>query len=193
MATINTVEQVVNALKNGNVAVVPTDTLYGIVVLAKNKDAVKKLYKIKQRDNNKPCIILINDISQIDQFNIKINNEKEEFLNNIWPGPVSVILSCNDKKFTYLHKGLNSIAFRLISKKSRNLYNIISQTGPLLAPSANPQGQEPATCVYGARRYFGTNVDAYLCGGTRKNKASTIVDYTNDKYKIIRQGDFKIK
>ncbi len=76
----------------------------------------------------------------------------------------------------------------MIGKKSRNLYTILTHTGPLVAPSANPQGEDPATCVWGAKRYFGDSVSAYLCGGTRKGIASTIVEYTGQKPRIIRQG-----
>lgn len=192
MATINTPSEVIKSLMAGDIAVVPTDTLYGIVVRANDKSAVKKLYKVKARDLNKPCIVLITDIKQLKDFGVVINENQKEFLNKYWPGAVSVILPTNSKKYEYLHKGIGSIAFRMIGPRSRNLYGIMQQTGPLLAPSANPQGKDPATCIHGARRYFGADVTAYLCGGTRRSLPSTLVDYTKTKPALIRAGKVNI-
>jgi L-threonylcarbamoyladenylate synthase len=81
MATINTVPEVIRALMNSEVAVVPTDTLYGIVARAMDKKAVEKLYKVKARDKKKPCIVLITEIEELKDFGVKLSEEQEEFLN----------------------------------------------------------------------------------------------------------------
>jgi len=184
----NTVNQVIDTLKNGGVAIVPTDTLYGIICRAMDKRAVSRLYKVKQRDTKKPCIILVTNYEQIKSFGINITEKQKEFMNTYWPGAVSIILPCKTIKYEYLHRGIGSIAFRLISKKSRNLYKIIEEVGPVLAPSANPEGMPPATCENKAHRYFKDTVNAYLAGGTRRGEPSTLVDYTGLKPKILRQG-----
>jgi len=188
----NTLQEVVTSLKDGGIAIVPTDTIYGIVCSAQNKKAVNKLYKIKQRDLDKPCIILVTNIEQIKSFRVDISDFKKDFMNKYWPGSLSIIMPCDTKKYEYLHRGIGSIAFRMIGKKSRNLYKIINEVGPILAPSANPQGSPPATCENKARKYFGDSVDAYLAGGTRKGLASTLVDYTSTTPKVLRQGKIKI-
>jgi L-threonylcarbamoyladenylate synthase len=189
----NTINEVINTLKSGGIAIVPTDTIYGIICSAQNKKAVTKLYKVKQRDADKPCIILITNLNQIKSFGVDISSTQKDFFITYWPGAVSVILKCNTKKYEYLHKGIGSIAFRMIGKKNRNLYKIIEEVGPVLAPSANPQGMPPATCENKAKRYFGDRVDAYLCGGTRRSLPSTLVDYTGSKIKVVRQGKVNIK
>ncbi len=188
----NTVNQVIDTLKNSGVAIVPTDTMYGIICRAIDKRAVNKLYKIKQRDTKKPCIILVTDVVQIKSFGISITEKQQDFMNKYWPGAVSIVLPCNSKKYEYLHRGIGSIAFRMIGKKSRNLYKIINSVGPVLAPSANPEGQPPATCENKAHRYFKDTVDAYLAGGTRRGEPSTLVDYSGSKPKILRQGKVNI-
>lgn len=188
----NKTEEIISGLKKGDVAIVPTDTLYGIICGAKNKTAVSKLYKIKERDQNKPCIILVNSYEQIKSFGVDITEKQKEFMEKYWPGSVSIILPCNSKKYEYLHKGLESIAFRMIGKKSRNLYKILNEVGPVLAPSANPQGLPPATCENKAYRYFKGKVNLYLAGGTRRSEPSTLVDYTKTKPRILRQGNVKI-
>ncbi len=188
----NTVNEVINTLKSGGIAIVPTDTMYGIICAAQDKKAVAKLYKVKQRDADKPCIILVTNLDQIKSFGIDITQKQKDFMNQYWPGAVSVILPTQSKKFEYLHRGHGSIAFRMIGPRNRNLYKIIESVGPVLAPSANPQGMPPATCENKAKRYFGDKVDAYLCGGTRRSLPSTLVDYTKTKPTLIRAGKVSI-
>ena len=185
--------QVIKALNSGGIAVILTDTIYGIVAKAEDKKSVDKVYKIKGRDHTKPLIVLINSIDSLKVFDVKLNQNQNNFLNKNWPGKVSIILPVNKNKFKYIHRGSGSIAFRMIGPVNRNLFSIINSVGPIVAPSANPQGLPPATCIHKAHKYFGSTVDAYLDGGTKKGIASTVVDYTKDKPKIIRQGLVAIK
>lgn len=176
------------ALENGGIAVVPTDTLYGILAKASNKKAVERIYDIKGRDNDKPFIILITDYKDLEKFNIKIKDESvfqeiEKYKNK----KVSFILPCVNKKFIYLHRGKNALAFRIIKPKNKNLFNLIKKIGPLVAPSANPQGLAPAKNRKEARMYFGKKVDAYVCSGTRNTKPSTVISFVEGQVKVLRK------
>ena len=180
-----------NVLKQGGIAIVPTDTLYGIVGSAFDKKAVERIYKVRGRNKNKPCVVLISSIKDLDKFGIKHSNILQNvrmFLNK----KVSVILQVLSDKFKYLHRGKKSLAFRLITPRNKNLFNILQTVGPLIAASANPEGLEPAKNRKQARVYFGKTVDSYVCSGTKIGKASTIVDYTKTKPKVVRQGSVMI-
>ena len=186
-----TVEQV---LKKDGIAVIPTDTLYGIVGSAFSKKAVERIYKLKGRDEKKPCIVLITSFADLKKFGISLSKEHKEFLNTIWPGKVSVILPVTNAKFSYLHRGTKTIAFRMISPRQGHLYNLIKRVGPIVAPSANPQGAKPARNRKEARAYFEENVDAYICYGTREGKPSTLVSIdTKGMIQVLREGVVKIK
>ena len=182
-----------NILKRGGIAVIPTDTIYGLVAKASDKKAVEKVYKVRGRDKNKPCIVLISSFSDLKNFGIKLEENQRKFLEEVWPGKISVILPCTSAKLKYLHRGKKSIAFRMIGKRNKNLFNIIKSIGPLIAPSANPQGMPPATKRSEARKYFGVSVDAYVCVGTKISKPSTLVEYKKGKLVILREGAVKIK
>ena len=184
------VEQV---LKKGGVVVIPTDTLYGIVARALDEKAVEKVYVIRKRSEKKPCIVLITSLSDLGKFQIKISKEQKVFLNTVWPNKVSVILSCPEKKFEYLHRGTKTIAFRMIGPRSGHLFELIKRVGPIVAPSANPQGLAPARNRREARNYFGDSVDAYLCYGTREGKPSTLVSIDTKGIHILREGVVKIQ
>ena len=179
-------------LKRDGVVVLPTDTLYGILGKAQSRKAVERIYEIKGRDENKPFIVLITSLKQIQDFGIKINAKQAKFLEKIWPGKVSVILPCPLKKWEYLHRGEKSIAFRMIGQKNKNLFNLINKTGALVAPSVNTQGGKPAENINEAKNYFKDSVDLYVNVGEKKSQPSTLIKFEDDKIIILRQGSVKI-
>ncbi len=174
-------------LKKEGVVILPTDTLYGIIGSASSKKAVERIYKTKGRNDNKPFIVLINSYKQLEIFEIKIDGEQAKIFSKFWPGKVSVILPCKLSKFKYIHRGMNSIAFRMIGPKNKNLFNLINKVGPLVAPSANPESEKPAENITEAKKYFGNEIDLYISSGTRKSKPSKIIKYENGEYLILRK------
>lgn len=189
----NNWEKAKEILKNDGVVILPTDTLYGIIGRALSKKAVEKIYKIKGRIENKPFIILITSYKDLDIFDIKVGKEQAKFLKKIWPGKVSVILSCEIDKWHYIHRGIGSIAFRMISSKNKNLFNLINKVGPLVAPSANKEGDQAAEDITKAKGYFSNEIQLYINSGKRKYKASTLIKFKNDSWVVLRQGEKKIK
>lgn len=177
------VKQVIQVLNLGGIAIIPTDTLYGICARVGDKKAIKKIYKIKDRDKTKPLIVLINKIEDLKLFEVNLSIDQV----GCFKPKTSIILSVPKNKFKYIHRETSAIAFRLINKKNLNLWNIINSVGPIVAPSANPEGLNPAINIKQAKDYFGNNVDVYLDGGIRKGKPSTIIDFTTKKSKILRK------
>lgn len=176
-------------LLEGAIGVIPTDTIYGICASALNKKAVEKVYKLRKRNLNKPCIILINNFNELKKFKIKLTKNQQELLQKIWPSKISVILKCESSKFKYLHRGTKTLAFRL--PKNKLILSILKISGPLIAPSANFEGEKSAQTIGQAKKYFNKNV-FYLNRGKLKNKPSAIIDLTKHKVKVVRRGaDFK--
>ena|SRR3989344_1639825 len=175
-----------SVLKSGGVAVMPTDTIYGVVGQALREETVKRIFKIKKRAAKKPCIVLIGERNELKKFGINLTRAEEKEIKKLWSKPASIVLDCTHKKFSYLHRGTKTLAFRLpASKKFRDF---LKSTGPLVAPSANPEGLPPARSIREARKYFGSNIDFYADGGTRRGKPSKIVRlYKNGSRTIIRE------
>ena len=179
-------------LRKDGVVVLPTDTLYGVVTRALSKKAVERLYEVKNRIENKPFILLITSYKDLENFGIKIDKNQAKFLEKIWPGKVSIIFPCYLNKWRYIHRGVESIAFRMIGIRNKNLFNLIKRVGPIVAPSANKEGEKPAENIIEAKRYFKDEVDLYINKGERKFKPSTLIKLKNDDWIILRQGDEKI-
>lgn len=182
-------KELIKKINNGQAAIIPTDTIYGLVGQALNKGTVELIYQLKNRRPDKPFIILISSINQLKLFGVVLSRKQRDFLNQYWPGKVSVILSCKYKKFAYLHRNTNSLAFRLPNDKF--LLSIIKQTGPLIAPSANPEGDKPAEDLRQAKKYFANKV-VYYGRGKLSGLSSTLVSLIKDRVEIIRQGSVKI-
>lgn len=180
------IERAIIIIQNGGVGVLPTDTLYGLVGSALNVDVVDHIYDLKQRNPDKPLIVLISDVAQLEQFGIITSDSLIERLRTYWPGPYTVILPTVDDQFEYLHRGTNNIAFRL--PDDEQLIDFISQTGPIVAPSANVEGMPPAGNTEEARSYFGTDVDFYVDGEELRGNPSTIISFDGEEVIIERGG-----
>ena len=184
-------KKIITILKKDGTGILPTDTLYGIVSSAFSKQAVERIYKIKKRNPKKPLIILISSLIDLKKFGISGRHIRTNrlTLEKFWPGPVSIVFPCTStvkvKKIKYLHRGTKTLAFRFPKKKS--LIKILKQTGPLVAPSANPEGKKPATTIAMAKKYFGDEMDFYMSGGILKNKPSALISIgEKGKIKILR-------
>ena len=177
-------EKNINILKSGGVGVILTDTIYGILGLALNPKTVERIYEVKGRNKNKPLIILISQFSDLELFDVKLTTELKKTLSKYWPGKVSIILPCSNQKFEYLHRGQNSLAFRL--PKNKRLIQLLKQTGPLVAPSANPQDKKPAESIEEAQNYFGEKVDFYEDGKLKDSKPSTLIKIEGNRIILIR-------
>lgn len=182
-------KEAVRVLENGGIGVLRTDTIYGILGQALNKSAVLRVYKTKNRDFNQPSIVLISGIKDLDLFGIVLKEKQRIVLGQLWPGKISIILPCR-RKFLFSNQNPKSIAFRLPNKK--RLRAIIEKTGPLIAPSANPNGMKPARNIDQAKAYFKDSVDFYIDGGTAYDEASTLVSLVEDRLIIHRRGKYRI-
>lgn len=183
--------QIIKLLKEGKVGVIPTDTIYGIVGSAQNPETVEKIYKLRKRALDKPMIILIASLNDLNYFNITLTEKQKKVLEKIWPNPVSVILPCISNKFEYLHRGKKSLAFRM--PKNEILLDILKNAGSLVAPSANFEGEKPSENIEEAKKYFGNKVSFYINGGVLSSLPSTIVEVNEEgEFKVLRAGAFRI-
>ena len=180
---MDTNKALIHELENGGIAVIPTDTLYGIVASTLKPQAVEKVYQLRRRSPAKPCIILISDQSQLETLGIHVDAYQQKVLDQYWPGPVSMILSTT-LDASYLHRGTKTLAVRLPNNDI--LRQVIRQTGPLIAPSANLEGHSPAITIREAHTYFADTVGTYIDGGTLQGKPSGLIDITKSAPKIIR-------
>lgn len=167
------------SLQDGACAVIPTDTIYGIVTSALHKEGVERIYTIKGRSPEKPCIILLDSPERMRDFGVS-----DEWIEKVHDfkasGPTSFIVPITRTNLEYLVRNTQTLAFRI--PQNEELHNLLMQTGPLIAPSANPEGFPPATTIDEARDYFGDKVDYFIDGGTIVGTPSVLIDLKTGKH-----------
>ncbi|WP_457755315.1 L-threonylcarbamoyladenylate synthase [Thermovibrio ammonificans] len=174
-----TIASLINA---GAVGCLPTDTLYGLVGSALNGNAVSRVYRIKGRDPNKPLIVLFKSPEQLGELGVKVPKALEKGIKALYPAPVTLVLPLSESSpFRSIFKR-DDLAVRV--PNSPLLLELLELTGPLFAPSANPQGLKPAENCRECLKYFKNAVD-FCAEGETGNIASTIV-------KVLPEGELKL-
>jgi L-threonylcarbamoyladenylate synthase len=176
-------ERVAKKLLSGAVAVLPTDTIYGLVCLAALPETVARLYKTKHREN-KPGTVIAANIDQLVELGLKRRYLKA--VEQYWPNPLSVVIPVGHE-LDYLTQGVPGLAVRI--PKDSVIRNLLLQTGPLLTTSANMPGEPVSDTINDALTYFGETVDIYVDGGNLSdNPPSTVIRIVDDAVEVLRQG-----
>lgn len=174
-------QRLTEALQAGGIAILRTDTLYGVVAVATNQAAVERVYEVKSRQPDKQLIVLI---SSIDDVFDSYPPEVVDRIKGLWPGKNTIVLPSQHAP-DWLLRGGDSLAYRL--PDSTELRELIAQTGPLVAPSANPESLPPAMTIDQATAYFGDNIDVYVDGGTVIDASpSNIYRLDNGRFEQLR-------
>lgn len=152
-------DRLIETLRSGGVAVLRTDTLYGVVGRADMQETVERIYAAKGRTPTKSPIVLI---SSVEQLFDRYDETTLEAVHAYWPGRHSIILPSAHAP-EWITRGNNSVAYRVPGLSM--LRELLEVVGPLVAPSANIEGQPPARTIEDAREYFGDFIDHYEDGG----------------------------
>lgn len=174
-------------IKNGGVVDFPTDTVYGIGCDPYNKDAIKRIYKIKSRKSSKslPILVFSKDIAM---SIVGFDKNSEKIADEFWSGPLTLILKLKDRNLESLSVN-GKIAIR-VPKHSCTL-KLLKECNFLIGTSANISGTgsftNPAECYQNIQDF-----DLFLDGKTISSDGeSTIIEFEEDKLKIHREGILK--
>ena len=174
-------------IQSGAVGILPMDTVYGLVCSASDEAAVKRLYRIKSREN-KPGTVIACSTDQLVELGIKARYLKA--VTQFWPNAISIEIP---NQISYLNQSTGRQAFRVI-KQPVELLNLLGITGPLLTSSANLPGEKPAGTIAEAQKSFGESIDFYVDGGNLSgHKPSTLIRIVDDAVEVLREGAVNIE
>lgn len=175
-------DKIVQALLKGQLVVMRTDTIYGILASVNNPKAIDRLYSVRRRSPDKGSIILLSSIEELPISDTYIKRAYEK-LNT--ERPTTIIVPARDNYLPHAHREKNTLAFRVVNLPK--LQQIIAEAGPVLAPSANPEGSPPAQNIQQAMQYFGDKASLYVDGGeVTDTPPSRIVEISAKKLAILR-------
>lgn len=163
-------------IKEGGVALFPTDTVCGLFASPKKPEAVNKIYKIKKRDLSKPLAMLVPSVDSVWGM-VNKNNSLEKKLKENWPGAVTFILNKKDG---------GTIGVRMPDFKP--LLELLSLTGPLYATSANISGKPAPAQVSEVEEEVKSECGiAVHLDIKSKGKPSRVIDLTGEGEEVIRE------
>ncbi len=172
----------------GKIICFPTDTVYGVGALASDESAIKKIYKMKNRSDNKPLPILCSKVSQVEEY-AYISKKARTLMEKYWPGALTIILNKKEGAFDNIAEA--TLAFRM--PDSSVSLKIIDHFSLLATTSVNTSGEKELNSVSEIEEKFSSYIDYLVIdSATFSSVASTIVDATSDTLKVIRQGNIVI-
>lgn len=175
------------ALKAGRLVVVPTDTVYGIAADAFDSDAVTSLLRAKGRGRDMPVPVLVGSWNTIDGLVNTVRPQARELIRAFWPGGLSLVVHQAPSLACDLGDTRGTVMLRMPLHPV--VLELLREVGPLAVSSANVSGRPPATTVDEARTQLGGSASVYLDGGPAEHAvASTIVDLTADRPRVLREG-----
>lgn len=177
----------VAAVRRGQLIVLPTDTVYGVGVDAFDADAVQRLLDAKGRGRDMPPPVLISSATTLDALATDLPGWATGLVERYWPGPLTIVCRQQPSLRWDLGETQGTVAIRM--PDDAGALELLERTGPLAVSSANITGEPAATDADSAGRMFGESVEVVLDGGPSVGTvASTIVDCTGDRPRILREG-----
>ena len=183
----DTIQLASRSLQNGEVIVMPTDTVYGLAALAEDESAVKKIFKIKNRPKTMPLIIFVRSLEEAKK--IAEFNELDIILaKNFWPGPLTLILNKRKKTIYNGDKRLSKIGIRIPRNKAMlSLLNNIKK--PLATTSANLHKEKNERSIKNLKILLSKDLKTAIFSNEKMTfKESTLVATDANEVKILRHG-----
>jgi tRNA threonylcarbamoyl adenosine modification protein (Sua5/YciO/YrdC/YwlC family) len=182
----------VEALKRGELAVLPTDTVYGVAADAFNPIAVGRLLEAKGRGRDMPTPVLVPSARTLEGLCDTVPQAARDLVEAFWPGARTLVLTHAATLAWDLGETKGTVAVRM--PLDRVALAVLERTGPLAVSSANRSGMPPAVEVAEAEQQLGSAVDVYLDGGPAGDPVpSTIVDLTAPTPRVLRLGALSVE
>jgi tRNA threonylcarbamoyl adenosine modification protein (Sua5/YciO/YrdC/YwlC family) len=181
------IERAAAALAAGGVIVLPTDTVYGLAALPGDRAATDRLFELKGRSEQTPLAVLCGSrVQALDLVDPAAIPDLEAPTARWWPGPLTIVAPRRVGVHLYLGEPSSTIGLRVPDHDVvRQLAGLV---GPIAATSANRHGHvTPATAVAAAGDLLGP-VDLVVDGGVLGQGASTVVDATQQPWRVLREG-----
>jgi L-threonylcarbamoyladenylate synthase len=167
--------EIVKILKSGEVAAIPTETVYGLAARIDDPQAIAKIFSVKDRPSFDPLIVHISRLDQAKYLAKRWNPVAEFLAKNLWPGPLTLILEKSDLVSDAITAGSPKVGIRMPNHELA--LEVLSEVGvPLAAPSANKFGRTSPTCALHVEEEFHSQIAVLDGGDCQVGVESTILE-----------------
>jgi L-threonylcarbamoyladenylate synthase len=186
------IEAAANAVRRGQLVVLPTDTVYGIAADAFDPDAVQALLDAKGRGREMPPPVLVSTATTLDALAVGVPAYARALVDRFWPGPLTVVCRQQTSLQWDLGETRGTVAVRMPDHEVA--LAVLERTGPLAVSSANITGRPAARDADEAAEMLGTDGEVIVDGGpVSGGEASTIVDCTGAQGRVLRRGALSLE
>lgn len=184
-------ERIKLALENHGVIAFPTETVMGLGVFYDDFEAYTRLNVVKNRPEDKPYTMMLGDVKYIAEY-AYIDEKAEKIINKFMPGSITLLLKAKETVPTYVTHNTGVIGIRVPSLNY--ICEMLSYVKkPLLVPSANKSGEKPAINSEEVKKIFKNELNYIVEGSAPGGLPSTLVDLTEDRIKILREGPITLE
>ena len=180
----------IKALQKGAILGVPTETVYGLAVMANNTEAIKRLLKLKNRkiDSGKVLTMMVADVDDMGKY-AKMTRKSTNLARHYFPGELTLVLPKHEEWSHPYFDNFGTVGIRI--PNHAYMLDLLRETGPLLVTSANPRGESPCRTSkeLGERM---PDIDVIIEGACENGLPSTVIDLTGDEPRSLRQGGLLI-
>ena len=169
-------------LRAGGVALLPTDTIYGLHAVATDERAITRIAEVKGRDEGKPFVVIAASLAQLESIGAVIEPGLRLALQSLWPAPLTAVLPLRYP--IAASRGIATLAARVPDLSW--LRALLETIGPLASTSANRSGEPPIETPAQLAPALRERIDGIVDSGPHSGEASTIVDFTGEEPRIVR-------
>lgn len=175
-------------ISSGGVIAFRTDTFYGLGADPFNRAAVARVRELKGREDNKPILLLISDLDQVERLISARSDRFNIAARKFWPGTLTIVGTAVAALPEEITSGTGTVGVRLPADES--VRELVRDCGGVLtATSANPSGSEPARSAADVARYFPRGLDLIVDGGeVSATEPSTVLDVSSSPPRVVREG-----
>src|SRR3954470_15793320 len=187
-ATPVELENAVTALRDGELVVFPTETVYGLGANAQNPAAVRRIFELKERPADHPVIVHLDNPKYLHRWARDVPENARKLAARFWPGPLTMVLPRSEAVHDVVTGGQDTVAIRVPSHPMAQQL-LTAFGGGIAAPSANRFGHVSPTRAEHVREEFGSAVAVVLDGGEcQVGLESTIVSCLDGEVRLLRPG-----
>jgi L-threonylcarbamoyladenylate synthase len=174
-------------LSGGGVAVVPTDTVYGLAARPTDAEAVRAVYRMKGRPESMHLPVLAASVAQVRALGVSFSPAAEALARRWWPGPLTLAFGfeAGADRPAWLD-GRTEVAVRIPDHDF--LRALLERTGVLVVTSANPHGAPTPRTAQDVADVLGSSVGLVVDGGVLHDVPSTLVNVNGDTASVEREG-----
>jgi L-threonylcarbamoyladenylate synthase len=182
------VDKAVAAIQGGGVAVIPTDTVYGLVASPFREEPTQRVYRLKGRDESTPTALICSDLDMLFECVPELRGSSRRLAQALLPGRYTLVLPNPAKRFRWLAGTSPETIGVRVPELPEPGRTILSRVGALIGTSANLRGGPEPTRPSDVPEEIRAGCDVFIDGGELSGTPSTVLDLSGPEPKVLREG-----